>query len=63
MLARVERGEHLLVTRDGRPVAELFPVRSGGVAAEVLVARWRHVPAIDVAGLRADLDTVLDTSL
>lgn len=36
---RVEAGERLTVTRDGRPVAELRPVRSWGVPAATLLER------------------------
>ena len=40
---RVEAGERVTVTRDGRPVAELRPVRSRGVAAAALLERWRRL--------------------
>jgi prevent-host-death family protein len=60
---RVAAGERLVVTRDGRPVAELRPVRSRGTTASVLLARWRRLPAVDGAALRADLDTTLDSRL
>jgi prevent-host-death family protein len=60
---RVVAGERLVVTRDGRPVAELRPVRSTRVKASVLLARWRRLPSVDGAALRADLDATLDSSL
>ncbi len=60
---RVERGEHLLVTRAGKPVAELRPVRRPPLKATTLLARWRRLPTVDPAGLRADLDAVVDQSL
>src|SRR3954469_5778969 len=39
LLARVERGEKVLITREGRPVAVLSPYRSAEVAPEREAAR------------------------
>jgi prevent-host-death family protein len=60
---RVLAGEHLLVTRDGRPVAELRPVHRPTLDAANLLARWRHLPHVDPEAFRADIDATLDTSL
>lgn len=60
---RVQRGEHLTVTRSGRPVAELVPVRRPAVKAAALLARWRHLPPVDPDQLRADVDDVADARL
>jgi prevent-host-death family protein len=60
---RVERGEHLTVTRDGRRVAELRPLRAVGLTREQLMQRWRRLPAVDPVRLRDDIDTVLDSKL
>lgn len=60
---RVAAGERLVVTRDGRPVAELRPVRSSGTKASVLLSRWRRLPPLDEASLRADLDVTIDPGL
>lgn len=60
---RVAAGEHLLVTRDGRPVAELRPVRTGALSAMALLRRWRRLPPLDAAALRRDLDAALDSGL
>jgi len=60
---RVEAGESVTVTRDGRPVAELRPVRSRGVPAAVLLERWRRLPAVDADALRRDIDAAIDQSL
>ncbi len=60
---RVAAGDHVTVTRDGRPVAELRPVRSRGLAAATLLEHWRRVPVIDAKALRADIDTVIDPDL
>jgi prevent-host-death family protein len=60
---RVERGEHLTVTRAGRPVAELRPVQPTGLSREQLIDRWRRLPAVDPARLRADVDNIIDSTL
>jgi len=60
---RVERGERLTVTRDGRPVAELSPVGRSHLGASALLARWSRLPPVDAAQFRADLDSVLDPSV
>jgi prevent-host-death family protein len=56
---RVERGEVVTLTRAGKPVAELRPVSCRPLAAESLLARWRWLPAVDSAALRADIDEFL----
>lgn len=63
VLDRVARGEALIVTRDGRAIAELRPLRRRPISAAVLVNRWRGLPIVDPARLRADIDEVLDGSL
>lgn len=63
VLERVAMGETLTVTLNGRPVAELRPLPGRAVPAETLLRRWRGLPAIDVAKLRADVDAALDSSL
>jgi prevent-host-death family protein len=60
---RVEAGERVTVTRDGRPVAELRPLRSRGIAAMALLERWRRLPAVEADALRRDIDAALDQSL
>jgi prevent-host-death family protein len=60
---RVAAGDRVIVTRDGRPVAELRPVRSLGLTAAALLVRWRHVPTVDIDRLRADIDDVIDQRL
>jgi prevent-host-death family protein len=59
---RVAAGERVIVTRNGKPVAELRPIRKGLPTAVVLEHR-RRLPAMDPVRLRTDIDTVLDTSL
>lgn len=60
---RVAGGEHLTVTRSGRPVAELHPVGRKALTAEVLLERWGRLPDLDADRLRHDLDGLLDPSL
>jgi prevent-host-death family protein len=60
---RVERGERLTVTRDGRPVAELSPVGRPALDATTLLRRWARLPQVDPQRLRADIDESLDQSL
>jgi prevent-host-death family protein len=63
VIDRVAAGERLTVTRDGRPVAELRPYRSVPLTAAVLLRRWRRLPPLDAALLRAVLDAVVDPTL
>ncbi len=63
VIDRVEAGESLTVTRDGRPVAELRPVRRAALRAEALHRRWRRLRAVDPIAFRRDLDRVLDERL
>ena len=63
ILSRVAGGETLTVTRDGDPVAELRPLPRRPLQAARLLERWRALPVIDPARLRADIDELLDPSL
>jgi prevent-host-death family protein len=60
---RAARGEQITITRSGRPVAELRPVVPPALAAQALLDRWRLLPPVDGAALRADLDRLLDARL
>lgn len=60
---RAERGERIVITRDGRPVAELRPAARTPLSAEVLIERRRRLPKMDPDALRRDLDEVLDASI
>jgi prevent-host-death family protein len=60
---RAARGEQITITRGGKAVAELSPATPPGMTAEVLLARWRSLPSVDPARLRADLDELLDAEL
>lgn len=63
VLRRVERGQRIVVTRDGDPVAELAPVRRRSASAAELIRRRRNLPPVDPQALRNDIDRVLDSSL
>lgn len=63
VLDRVERGERLIVTRDGRAVAELRPVPSRSAGPAELIRRRTRLPLVDPDALRRDIDAVLDASL
>lgn len=63
VLARVERGERVVVTKDGAPVAAIVPLPRRTLTARELIARRQHLPRVDAAALRADLDAVLDPTL
>ena len=63
VLGRVSGGESLTVTRDGEPVARLSPVPRAPLNAAQVVERWRHLPPVDLAEFRADIDTVIDQAL
>lgn len=63
VLARVEAGARLTVTRSGRPVAELVPLRRAPVATTTLLERWSRLPSVDPDALRRDLDEVLEAKL
>ncbi len=63
VIDRVAAGNPVTVTRDGRPVAELRPLRQGGLTAAALLERWRHVPVVDPDQLQRDIDSVIDQRL
>ena len=63
VLDRVARGETVIVTRDGAEVAELWPRTRRSPSPAELIARRRHLPDVDPAELRRDIDSLLDASL
>ena len=60
---RVSAGETVTITRAGRPVAELRPVRPTGMTAATLLARWQRLPALDRESFARDLDVTIDPTL
>lgn len=63
VIDRVLRGERIIVTRSGRPVAELQPLRSKGPDPATLLDRWRRLPHVDPDSMRRDIDEIIDPSL
>lgn len=63
VIERVTRGEEIVVTRAGRPVAELRPVSHAPLSAQVLVERWRRLPVVDPQALRHDVDSIMTAEL
>ncbi len=63
VLDRVAVGEHLTVTRDGRPIAELRPFPRPRLRAEELLLRWSRLPDLDPQALRDDIDRVVEATL
>lgn len=59
---RASRGEKIMITRAGTPVAELRAVRPG-LSAEVLLDRRRRLPEVDPGRLREEIDQLLDAGL
>ena len=60
---RVEAGERVVITRSGRPVAELRPLPRRGPDPATLLDRWRRLPHVDPAALRRDIDALIDPAL
>ena len=60
---RVAAGERLVVTRSGKRVAKLRPLPTADLRADDLLRRWRRLPRLDEAALRADVDGALDPSV
>jgi len=63
ILNRVAAGEAFVVTRHGEPIAELRPRPRRPVPSGQLLLRWRRLPAVNPALLRADIHVVLDGML
>lgn len=66
VLAAVAAGESFVITRHGRPVAELRPITEGRralVPTADLADLFREGPAVDATAFRADVDRLLDSRL
>jgi prevent-host-death family protein len=59
VIDRVLGGQDVVITRSGRPVAQILPIRDRGTARSVL-ARWRPIPGLNFDELRNDLDSSVD---
>jgi len=62
ILDAVMRGATVTVTRQGRPIAELRPLRRGTETSQLL-ASWRGTPTFSYEALRADLSEIIDDTL
>ncbi|MCB1291092.1 type II toxin-antitoxin system prevent-host-death family antitoxin [Mycolicibacterium sp.] len=63
VLRRVERGERIVITRDGTPVAELRPLPRSSPGPAELIRRRQNLPEIDPDSLRRDIDNLIDPSI
>jgi prevent-host-death family protein len=59
---RAASGEQITITRSGRPVAELRPLRAP-LSADAVLERARRLPEVDPVTLREDIDRLLDWTL
>ncbi len=61
IMRRLDEGESFVVTRNGKPVGELTPLRRlRFVPAEFITEIFRTAPSVDGEQLRRDLDAVSD---
>jgi prevent-host-death family protein len=60
---RAVRGEVLLITKDGRAVAELRPLPSASTPMAEVLRRAADLPPIDPVQFRKDVDSLLDMTL
>lgn len=63
VLRRVERGERIVVTRDGAPVAELRPLPRPRTGPTELIRRRKNLPRVNPDAFRRDIDNLIDPSL
>lgn len=63
VIDRVVLGEHLTVTRDGKPVAQLLPLGKPPLSLDTLLRRWHNLPPMDPHRFRRDIDAFVDPSL
>ncbi len=64
IMRRLDAGETFIVTRSGKPVGELSPLRRQRfVTADTVASLFHRAPAIDLDRFRADLDAVADVGI
>jgi prevent-host-death family protein len=63
VIDRVAKGERVIVTRAGKPVAELRPLVTARISADALIERWRRLPHVDPKRFREDVDSMIDSRL
>lgn len=63
IMRAVDRGESFVVTRNGKEVGELTPIRARQfVSATAAAAAFAGAPEVDAEQFRADVDALLDQS-
>ncbi len=60
---RAARGETIIITRNGVPVAELRPLPRARLPMAAVIEAFKHLPPMDPQRLRDDIDAIMDTSL
>lgn len=61
IMRALDEGRTFVVTRNGRPVGELRPLRRDRFVDAVTVTEvFRHAPPLDWRAVRADLDRHID---
>ena len=60
IMRALDRGEEFIITRSGRPVGELRPVRRQFVGRAAVAAAMAGAPPIDARRFRDDVDAILD---
>lgn len=64
IMRALDDGQSFVVTRDGRPVGELVPLRRHRfVAAAAVVEMFRGAPRVDRERFRSDLDDAADQEI
>jgi prevent-host-death family protein len=64
LLRAAERGEIVVVTRNGIPTAQLGPIQpAAAVGREEAVRGARALPRVDAGRLKQDVDQILDQSV
>ena len=64
IMRALDEGRTFVVTRNGRPVGELRPLRRERfVSATVAVEMFRRAPDVDWQRMREDLDEVADQEI
>ena len=63
VLDRVERGESVIVTRDGHPIAELRPLPRRSARPTELIERRKRLPRVNPESLRRDIDAAINASI
>jgi len=64
IMRALDEGRSFVVSRNGRPVGELRPLRRDRfVAAAVAVETFRKAPSVDWKRMRQDLDKLIDPDI